>query len=265
MQISVNQTAHPYLKVFIECYFFLEKKEEAVCSYVSYPNTNYTFSFYKGSSVWQDETSAIIQPALQPSSCFYPIHANPFETKLYGRVEEYAIVFKPFALKKLVKGHFEMHPQLLPEDLLGNCDALKDQLFSNKSKAEKIKILDRFLSALFLKNDVITPLEMQYLQGSGSIGIAANDFGINRKKLYRSFESHLHLSPKDYFKIKRFRQALDAISSQPLAKLTHLAIDTGYFDQSHMIREFKQLSWQTPSALNKSVKAIDNHLLWNFI
>jgi AraC-like DNA-binding protein len=264
MQISVYQPQNKYLKTFIDCYFFLKKTDEAPSTYVSYPNTNYTLSFYKSSTVLQSESEAIISPSFSDNSCFYNIHHLPFETKLYGKVEEYAIVFKPFALKKIVKGTFNLDYDLKAEAIFGQCEALKDQLFSEKSNLEKVQVLDQFLYRLFLKTDVVLPQEMQYLQWSGNVSAMANDFGINRKKLYRSFENHLGLSPKTYFKIRRFRQALDLINSQAFTKLTDLAIDTGYFDQSHMIREFKQLSAKTPSALNQNLKSIDNHLLWDF-
>jgi len=48
-------------------------------------------------------------------------------------------------------------------------------------------------------------------------------------------------------KVVRFQSALHHKSQHPDLSLTNLALDCGYFDQSHMIRDFKQLSGMRPS------------------
>jgi AraC-like DNA-binding protein len=51
-------------------------------------------------------------------------------------------------------------------------------------------------------------------------------------------------SPKQLASIVRFRHAVRAY--RPGLTLTQLAYDAGYFDQSHLIREFRAFTGLTP-------------------
>jgi len=54
------------------------------------------------------------------------------------------------------------------------------------------------------------------------------------------------LTPAELLKIKRFNDAVLAMYSCRHTSLTGIAYECGYYDQSHFIREFKQLTNFTP-------------------
>jgi AraC-like DNA-binding protein len=53
-------------------------------------------------------------------------------------------------------------------------------------------------------------------------------------------------SPRQFLKTVRFQNALHTKFNQKSVSLTQLACDCGYYDQSHMINDFKSLSGFTP-------------------
>jgi AraC-like DNA-binding protein len=74
---------------------------------------------------------------------------------------------------------------------------------------------------------------------------------VGERQLQRMFKDNLGLSPKSYFRIMRFRRAIDSVNARKKEvdwlELTHTL---GYTDQSHFIRDFKQYAGVTPSALS---------------
>jgi AraC-like DNA-binding protein len=73
--------------------------------------------------------------------------------------------------------------------------------------------------------------------------------GTSERQLRRGFDHVIGLSPKQYLRVVRFRRALRAARSAAHPDWAAIAELTGYFDQAHMIGEFRELSGVTPSAL----------------
>jgi len=55
------------------------------------------------------------------------------------------------------------------------------------------------------------------------------------------------LAPKKLARVLRFRRALAYAKNHPSLDLPQLAVDCGYFDQSHMIRDFNEFAGHPPS------------------
>jgi AraC-like DNA-binding protein len=72
--------------------------------------------------------------------------------------------------------------------------------------------------------------------------------GLSTRRVSRLFALETGLTPKLFARIKRFEHALRAISCDNL-HWTHVAQRCGYFDQSHLIHDFRELSGFTPSEL----------------
>jgi AraC-like DNA-binding protein len=63
----------------------------------------------------------------------------------------------------------------------------------------------------------------------------AADTGYSKRYLEKKFSQHIGLSPKEMYSILRLRSVIDALP-QPKFSLTQLALQYGYFDQSHFIK-----------------------------
>ncbi len=72
-------------------------------------------------------------------------------------------------------------------------------------------------------------------------------FGVTRRHLERSFVRTVGISPKSLAQVLRFRRALRSIASAD-PNWTDVALSCGYFDQSHLIRDFRKFTGLTPSA-----------------
>ncbi len=86
------------------------------------------------------------------------------------------------------------------------------------------------------------------LINSGQTDIArlADAACLSTKQFNRVFSEHIGSNPKEFSRIVRFQRALHILEVKPQTSLTALACECGYFDQSHMIKDFKALSGYTP-------------------
>ena len=76
----------------------------------------------------------------------------------------------------------------------------------------------------------------------------ANDAGISSRQLERRFLREIGLGPKLLGRIIRFQQVFRAVERCDAAWAT-VAIECGYYDQAHLIRDFHQFARQTPGVL----------------
>jgi AraC-like DNA-binding protein len=84
--------------------------------------------------------------------------------------------------------------------------------------------------------------------GSAEIERLCERADLGPRQLHRLFLDTLGFGPKRYGRILRFQRALSiSASGIYLGRLARLAAEAGYHDQSHMARDFLELSGLTPS------------------
>jgi AraC-like DNA-binding protein len=87
---------------------------------------------------------------------------------------------------------------------------------------------------------------MQETGGTLDIGALARDVGWSHKHLIAQFRDQLGAPPKLIGRVLRLKRAIKLIGQSNQPRWAALAFDCGYFDQSHLIREFRQLAGCTP-------------------
>lgn len=82
----------------------------------------------------------------------------------------------------------------------------------------------------------------------GGLRIAdlATQLGVTRQHMASLFRQHVGLSPKLYARICRFRRATATLQQTSAPDWSQLALDCGYFDQSHLIHDFQQFAGSAP-------------------
>ena len=72
--------------------------------------------------------------------------------------------------------------------------------------------------------------------------------GCSPAQFIRRFEQAVGLTPKRYARVLRFGALLPALVRQGPRDWAQVAADGGYFDQSHLIHEFRRIAGITPGA-----------------
>lgn len=85
---------------------------------------------------------------------------------------------------------------------------------------------------------------------STSVSTLADNVCLSKRQFERVFRDTVGMNPKEYARIVRFQKALWLMQNGE-SNYAGIAAECGYSDQSHFIRNFKELSGHTPEALIK--------------
>ena len=80
--------------------------------------------------------------------------------------------------------------------------------------------------------------------------------GWSPRKLQRLFSRYVGVGPKWVIQRYRLHEAVESIKEGQVVDWTRLALDLGYFDQAHFIRDFKALVGRTPTEYARSVRPV---------
>ena len=78
------------------------------------------------------------------------------------------------------------------------------------------------------------------------IGRMADEIGISHKHLLREFDRCVGLRPKVFARICAFQRVIRGVGQKPEVDWADTATRCGYYDQAHLIREFRVFSGFTP-------------------
>lgn len=141
-------------------------------------------------------------------------------------------------------------------DLTGkDVKLINEKVFAAASDQARIMLAESWLMQKFSEKNYHP--DNRFLQsvynillskGNASINAAVSEY-ISPRQQRRHFDEYIGLGPKDFSKIIRFQQSINALVKLPPAGRKSVFYEFGYYDQSHFIREFKQLYGDTPKNL----------------
>jgi AraC-like DNA-binding protein len=85
-------------------------------------------------------------------------------------------------------------------------------------------------------------------KGLVDLAALARDLGLSTRQLERRFGAAVGLSPKVFCRIQRFTNVFRVLG-KPSRDWVETALECGYYDQAHLIRDCKILSGSTPAVL----------------
>jgi AraC-like DNA-binding protein len=86
--------------------------------------------------------------------------------------------------------------------------------------------------------------------GRAAIGELAKELGWSHRRLIARFRDQIGMAPKQLARVIRFEGLLEALRhGRGAPRWAELALDHGYYDQAHLIREVRALTGETPTEL----------------
>lgn len=140
---------------------------------------------------------------------------------------------------------FKKHPVFL-EDVWG-FEGLYwiEQILAAKTLLDILAIVEHRLSQVLAESSVTTPpllfqsMQMMYdFKGNLSVTDLANKVYCSDRHLRRIFNLELGMGPKEMLGIIRFQSILQKFNQKNYSSLTDLALEYGYYDQSHFANTF---------------------------
>jgi len=109
-------------------------------------------------------------------------------------------------------------------------------------------------------------LKMFAMGGTGAlVRNVSRELGFSQRRFIQMFSSQVGLTPKIFCRVQRFQQARVLAERFDVPDWARLALTCGYFDQSHLINDFREFSGSTPGIYSaqqqhKDARLKDNHV-----
>lgn len=143
----------------------------------------------------------------------------------------------------------------LLEDLWGPVvRTLRERLQGAGSPQQALAVMEDFLLRRLARAAAPDPLAtfalaaFQRDPSTARVGPVQRASGATPAQFIRRFEQSVGMTPKRYARVLRFGQLLPTLVRCGPRDWAQLAAGGGYSDQSHMIREFRQLAGMAPGA-----------------
>jgi AraC-like DNA-binding protein len=134
----------------------------------------------------------------------------------------------------------------------GKMSEVEDKLKGADSMLKRIGVIENFLLSIirpFRPDDLIieSVKEMNRQNGQISVKQLARNFFLSEKQFKRRFNSAVGINPKLFSRLVRFQYILQCVDNNKVGLLDK-AVQTGFYDEAHFIKEFREFTGQTPSA-----------------
>jgi transcriptional regulator GlxA family with amidase domain len=124
-----------------------------------------------------------------------------------------------------------------------------------RTTEERLKVAEEELIKLFFSNNNVSYDDkvFQYVinfitetKGQCKINQLCDYVNIYPKKMERLFKKYTGINPKQLVKLVRFDNAFNLILNRSDSDWLNIVYDSGYFDQSHFIKEFNLFTGTSP-------------------
>lgn len=267
------KTIVPKDKDLVKCiaYYYFHESQDAHFSQdiVYHPHYLSALNVYSKVKIqWSENGKTYLPIASDAKEVILTINNKTSkEVRLRGAFQKIGVVFYPLGIN-----HFIDRPlnELMKSNRASNFDYFGNDflhtsrlVFNAPSLASKRNLLDAFFKNQFKEFEdkrltkaidlIMNAFEMPKTQE------LADSLNISRKTLLRLFKTHLCFTVEEFKSVVKFRKALsfyDEAIHKP--RLSHVAYDNTYYDQSDFINHFKSITGLNPSKFFSSITDISN-------
>jgi AraC-like DNA-binding protein len=138
------------------------------------------------------------------------------------------------------------------EDLLGaRAHGLRETLLNTPCAHQRLAVLQQWLLRRAPEAEphplVASALHRLIHQPDVTrISAIVSDSGLSAPRFGRLFQEHVGMGAKQYARMQRFRTVVTQVSRQARVEWALVAADCGFYDQPHLVREFRAFAGMTP-------------------
>lgn len=144
---------------------------------------------------------------------------------------------------------------------------LKEQLLNAGDLLERVHLMNAYITRLAdegrdaIRQPVVYAAQaIRKNRGLLPVEKIRQEVYLSERSFRRLFEYHIGVSPKTYSRILQFDAAFRQINEASFSRLSDIAFENGYADQSHLVRSFKEFTGLSPK---EYVKNVNSFLLFN--
>ena len=257
---------HPLLQDLIQCIMVIDVKVDASAGrvVVPYPPTpQNSLFFYINDQIqvqFDDERGFV----LQPRSVIVGPQLTPVRIDINQRHKAVRVGFHPGGLHRMLglSLHEMADGNYNAVDVFGNAmKEIQERLFEANGFDAIKEVVEQFLLQQMLHTKPFLPFDHAMLQlvkhdGNLSIEKTASLSCLSLRQFERVCKQRIGMPPKLFARIIRFSKAYRLYENCPHKNWTSIAHECGYFDQMHLIRDFKEFAGVSPRVIEKELEQL---------
>lgn len=191
------------------------------------------------------------------TSRLYGVTRGKFVRRMEGKGRVFGIKFRPGAFYPFVKSSIsDFTDKVIPLTQVFGADALAlEQAMVPLDDTEHDRMVA--LAETFLRerlpaeddhvrvvNEIVACISADH--AITKVDAVSSRTGVGMRQMQRLFSLYVGVSPKWVIKRFRLHEALERLAAGHEVDWPQLALDLGYFDQAHFIKDFKAMVGQSP-------------------
>jgi AraC-like DNA-binding protein len=184
------------------------------------------------------------------------VQTHMFSRVLEGQSQVFGIKFKPGGFRPFLKfATSKLADRTVPvKNILGkDISALETILLSSREDDEKVDAANAFFRARMPKPDATIEVVGRVVErifeepDIKTVDDLAERIGIGKRSLQRMFNEYVGVSPKWVIRRYRLHELVERFNSKDEPHWAELALELGYFDQAHLINDFRSITGYSPT------------------
>lgn len=175
----------------------------------------------------------------------------------------FGVKFRPGAYYPFLKNPVStITNRMVPfQEIFGmSSQALEQQLFSQETAEQMIPLVETFIRERLPEPDTnvdfINTIVQSIISDRSIIKVddIVRRFPIHKRQFQILFRQYVGISPKWIIQRYRLHEAIEKMADGDIPDWSRLALDLGYYDQAHFIKDFKSIVGTPPEIYTKKVK-----------
>ncbi len=196
-------------------------------------------------------------------SCLAGVPEGRFTCRLEGKGRVLGTKFRPGGFRPFLRGPVSRLTgrRLELAEVFGSAaEGLEALALAEGDPAVAFEVVQSFLRGLRPAHDPDVELVARIAERAATdkeikrVEQLAEAFGLGLRNLQRLFSEYVGVSPRWIIKRYRLHEAVERIASGGEPEWAVLALDLGYSDQAHFIRDFRRLVGRTPADYARSAR-----------
>jgi AraC-like DNA-binding protein len=192
--------------------------------------------------------------------------SRPIVLRATGQSDVFGIKFRPAAIWKLFRINMsEFRDRVVPLDPSENNLAAQYEFLKTESIDNRVDILNNHLRSVTRSNfqeneivDIIKTIEQRH--GNVLVDELCSMHNISLRRMQRSFNQQIGITAKQYCRLARFKMVYSLLQKPSLTTSDSVFL-TGYFDQPHFNKEFREFTDDNPANWFSKENAFSNLFL----
>jgi AraC-like DNA-binding protein len=172
----------------------------------------------------------------------------------------FGVKFRPGAFYPFLKASVStITDRTMPfQDAFGlDSHALEQELFFEENTKRMIPVVEAFIRGYLPNPDINVDFINSIIRCINSesnilkVDDIVNRFPIHKRQLQILFRQYVGVSPKWIIQRHRLHEVVEKMADGDIPDWSRLALDLGYYDQAHLIKDFKSIVGKSPENYTK--------------